>query len=316
MSPKINSLHHQLRHLSDHLVEEEMRVYHEIGINIPYRWHAILQIFSENEKILTISDLAEIQGKTHPDVVYTINQMNKEGLILERSDKSDKRKRIIGPSEKALNLIMTLKPSWQAAQDATNQWIKESAPDLWFNFESLNHSLETRSFFSRIKKERKRSDLKNVQLLRYNEVKDAPLILQSFWSQFKNKYFDVTELDKYIHDMQFLISKNESETYFASSMQQIIGSISILRRSFKYCEIIFLWLEEPYRRRYIATKLLEKGISIAREMGASKLFVQSHPKLVAANALFQNFSFTTTEKYSASIFEYQSMSMLLSIELS
>ncbi|MEP7320589.1 MAG: bifunctional helix-turn-helix transcriptional regulator/GNAT family N-acetyltransferase [Saprospiraceae bacterium] len=315
MTPKINSLHHRLRHLSDHLVEEEMRVYHEIGIDIPYRWHAILQIFYEYDKILTISDLAELQGKTHPDVVYTINQMNKEGLVIEKSDKSDKRKRIVGPSEKAKSLITTLRPSWQAAQDATNQWVKESAPDLWLNFESLNHALETRSFFSRIKKERKRSDLKNVQLVRYNEVQDAQLVLQNSWSQFKNKYFDVVELDKYIHDMQFLITKNEAETYFALWMNQIVGSISILRRSFKYCEIILLWIEEPHRRRYIATKLLEKGISLGREMGASNLFVQSHPKLVAANALFQNLSFITTEKYPASTVEYQSMTMLLGFEL-
>lgn len=315
MAPKIYSLHHRLRHLSDHLVEEEMRVYHELGIDIPYRWHAILQIFDEFEKSLTITDLAEIQDKTHPDVVYTVNQMSKEGLIEEKTDKSDKRKRIIGPTHKALKLIDSLRPTWKASLDATNQWVKESAPDLWLNFESLQHSLEKRSFFSRIKNERKRSDLKNVHLARYNEVKDAQLQFQNFWSQFKNKYFDVKELDMQIQDMQRLVSKNEAETFFAIWSGQIIGCISMLRKSFKFSEIILLWVEESYRRRYISAKLLDKALSHAREIGTSTIFVQSHPKLVAANALFQNMGFKTSDKIPASTREYESMTTLLIHEL-
>jgi DNA-binding MarR family transcriptional regulator/N-acetylglutamate synthase-like GNAT family acetyltransferase len=315
MAPKIYSLHHRLRHLSDHLVEEEMRVYHELGIDIPYRWHAILQIFDEYDQNLTISNLAEIQDKTHPDVVYTVNQMFKEGLIEEKTDKSDKRKRIIAPTQKALKLIESLKPSWKASLDATNQWVKESAPDLWLNFESLHHSLEKRSFFSRIKNERKRSDLKNVQLVPYHEVKDAQLQLQNFWSQFKNKYFDVKELDGQIQDMQRLVFKNEAETFFSLWSGQIIGCISMLRRSFKFSEIVLLWVDESFRRRYIATKLLEKALSHAREIGTSTVFIQSHPKLVAANALFQNLAFKTSEKIPASTREYESMTMVLIHEL-
>ena len=115
--------------------------------------------------------------------------------------------------------------------------------------------------------------------------------------------------------MHIHVIKNEAETYFASWGDQVIGCVSILRRSFKYSELIMLWVDDHYRRRYIATKLLEKGVALAREMGTSNLFLQTHPKLVAANSLFQNQGFVNSDKYPASTLEYQSMTILLTMEL-
>ncbi len=315
MTPKLSSLHHRMRQFSDYLVEEEMRIYHEIGIQIPYRWHAILQIFNEYPDPLTITDLAEVQNKTHPDVVYTINQMLKEALIKEESDSTDKRKRIVGPSLKALALIEELKPSWQAVQDATYQWVKEIAPDLWLNFEALTNSLEKKTFFQRIKKEKKRADLRNVQLIHFTDISDGASYLQTFWSGFKSKYFNISELDHYLHDMNAVISRNQGDCYFAKWHDLIIGCVCILRRSFNYCEIIHLWVEDSLRRRYIGTSLLEKSIAASKEMGVSTIFVQSHPKLVATNALFQQSGFTTMDQLPKSFEEYPMLTMALMKEL-
>ncbi len=315
MTPKISSLHHRMRQFSDYLVEEEMRVYHEIGIEIPYRWHSILQIFDEYTEVLTITDLADIQNKTHPDVVYTINQMQKDDLIKEETDKSDRRKRIVSPSPKAKILIEELKPSWQAVQDATNQWVKEIAPDLWLNFEALTNSLEKKTFFQRIKKEKKRADLRNVQLIPFSAVQDGATLLQTFWSGFKSKYFNIAELDRYMQDMRSIITRNQGDCFFAKWHDQIIGCLCIIRRSFNYCEIIHLWVDDTHRRRYVGTRMLEKAISTSKEMGASTIFLQSHPKLVAANALFQQSGFTTMGQMPKSFEEYPILTMALVKEL-
>lgn len=315
MTPKINSLHHLLRHFADHLIDEEMRIYKEIGIDIPHRWHAILQILHQEGEPCSISKLADTQEKTHPDVVYTINQMLSHGLVIEEKDKSDLRKRLISPSEKGMNLIEDLQPSWQAVHDATNLWVSEIAPDLWLNVESLNSSLENKSFFQRIKKEKKKGDLKNVTLQNYYATADSHYLIQKFWSQYKSKYFDNFQLDKYFNDMAAILTKNEGDAYFAFWGDQVVGCISTLRRSFNYCEIILLWVEEPFRRKYIATKLLLKAITESRAIGASILFVQSHPKLVAANTLFQSMGFNSSDQFPKSSEEIPSMTLRLVKEL-
>ncbi|MBK6389804.1 MAG: bifunctional helix-turn-helix transcriptional regulator/GNAT family N-acetyltransferase [Saprospiraceae bacterium] len=315
MTPKINSLHHLLRHFADHLIDEEMRIYKEIGIDIPYRWHAILQILHQEGQACSISKLADIQDKTHPDVVYTINQMHSHGLVEEEKDKNDLRKRMVSPSSKALTLIEDLQPSWQAVQDATNQWVSEIAPDLWLNVESLNSSLENKSFFQRIKKEKKKGDLKNVTLENFNATRDSQFLIQKFWSQYKSKYFDNFLMDKYFNDMTAILTKNEGDAYFAFWQDQVVGCIYTLRRSFNYCEIILLWVEESFRRKYIATKLILQAINASKAIGVSTLFVQSHPKLVAANTLFLLMGFSSIEHFPKSSEEIPAMTLRLAKEL-
>lgn len=311
MTPKISSLHNRLRQFADHLIEEEMKVYHELGIDIPHRWHAILQIFNDDDHPYTITDLAELQNKTHPDVVYTVNQMMKHGLVREMSDRNDRRKRFIKATEKAKQLMNELKPAWQAAQDATNSWVKEIAPDLWLNIESLNNSLEKKSFFQRIKKEKKRADLRNVQISRFEEVSNGKMLLQNFWNQFKGKYFNIDPLDEFILNIDEHITKNQAQVYFARWGESIIGCICLIRRSFRFCEIVHLWVDENYRRRYVGTSLLHKAIAAGKEMGVNALFAQSHSKLVAANSLFQHAGFLVSDQFPKAAEEFPNMPLLL-----
>ncbi|MDZ4708149.1 MAG: bifunctional helix-turn-helix transcriptional regulator/GNAT family N-acetyltransferase [Saprospiraceae bacterium] len=311
MTPKISSLHTRLRQFADHLIEEEMRVYHELGINIPHRWHAILQIFNDEDRPYTITELADIQNKTHPDVVYTVNQMLRHGLVKEMSDRNDKRKRFIKASEKAHQLIIELKPAWQATQDATNFWVKEVAPDLWLNIEALNNSLEKKSFFQRIKKEKKRADLRNVQLIRFEDVQNGQILIQNFWNQFKNKYFNIDEMDNYMLNVEEHLLKNQGVVYFSRWGESIIGCICLIRRSFRFGEVVHLWVDEGFRRRYVGTSLMNKTIAAGKEMGVNALFAQSHPKLVAANAILQHAGFTTSDHFPKAAEEFSNMPMIL-----
>ena len=165
MHPKKTTLHQKLRHFADHIVDEEMKIYRDAGIDIPYRWHSILQIFHDQDKKFTVSELAAIQEKTHPDIVFTINQMVKDGMIEENHDDHDKRKRILSLSAKSRKILPELIPLWNAVNEATKYWINEIAPDLWLNIEALNYSLEHTSFYQRIKQIKRNSDLKQLYLL-------------------------------------------------------------------------------------------------------------------------------------------------------
>ncbi len=300
-----------MRHLADYLVEEEMRVYAELGIDIPYRWHSILQIFRDYKRFLSVTELAEIQNKTHPDVVYTINQMVQKDLIIEQNDRHDKRKRLVGPSESAKDLISVLEKSWHSAEEATNKWLSEVSPELWLNIDSLENSLSQKSFYSRIKKEKKQSDLRSVSINTFNGLPDADIRLQNFWAQFKTKYFNVPELSKYLDNARHLINKGEAEVFFAKLNNEIEGCIFLLRRSFTYCEIIFIWVNELHRRKYIATKLLTHTLTEAGRMGAKSVFVQLSHKLVALNALYYQHGFTTLDQLPKSGEEYLGLNIKL-----
>lgn len=311
MYPKLQNLHQRLRHFADHLIDEEMRTYREAGIDIPYRWHSILQILQEKKQGLTISDLAEIQEKTHPDVVYTINQMVKEGMVHESDHSTDKRKRLISLTDKAKETISLLKPMWAAVHDATNTWLREIAPDLILNIEALNQSLEQNSLYSRIRHEKKKTDLKNLQIIPASDIANSHQIIMGFQNNFKAKYFYIPEIEAALQNLSTYIKKHEANAYLISNKGNLAGTTILFRRSFHIAEIVFLFVDEEHRRRYFAHALLMHLIKVAHEIGVSQLFIQSHPKLVGLNALLKNNGFVLQEQMIGSSVKYKELPLIL-----
>ncbi len=310
MHPKKTTLHHKLRHFADHIVDEEMKIYREAGIDIPYRWHSILQIFNEFDKSFTISELAAIQEKTHPDIVFTINQMVKDGMIEEKPDEYDKRKRMISLSEKSRKILPKLVPLWSAVNDATKSWLNEIAPDLWLNLEALNHSLEHTSFYQRIKHIKRNTELKQIKFIPFQELADGHQRVLSYWIDFKSKYFYIKEIENSIQQLPASLKKNETVASMAMNNNQVLGCTIFSRRSFRIAEIVFLFIEEGNRRKHIATHLLEHTIKVSKDLGVSQLIIQSHPKLVAINELLRKNDFVLHTQGLGSIIKYDEFPLI------
>ena len=310
MHPKKTTLHHKLRHFADHIVDEEMKIYREAGIDIPYRWHSILQIFNEFDKSFTISELATIQEKTHPDIVFTINQMVKDGMIEEQPDEYDKRKRMISLSEKSRKILPKLVPLWNAVNDATKSWLNEIAPDLWLNLEALKHSLEHTSFYQRIKHIKRNTELKQIKFIPFQELADGHQRVLSYWIDFKSKYFYIKEIENSIQQLPASLKKHETVASMAMNNNKVLGCTIFSRRSFRIAEIVFLFIEEESRRKHIATHLLEHTIKVSKDLGVSQLIIQSHPKLVAINELLKKNDFALQNQGFGSILKYDEFPLI------
>jgi DNA-binding MarR family transcriptional regulator len=105
------------------------------------------------EQPLSILDVAKALRITHPAVNQIACEMIERGVVYEIDDPTDKRKRLIGLTEKGKSLIPQLEKVWQQMHNYIVAALQEADPNFLNSVAALEESLNNESWYQRFTQE-------------------------------------------------------------------------------------------------------------------------------------------------------------------
>ncbi len=138
----------RLKNLSERLARDVAQVYKESAFDFEPRWFTLFYALKGGDE-LALMELSTMLNQTHPAVNQVANVLVKKGLVTERKDKQDQRKRLLKLSPKGLKLAQQLEPLWAKIKVANDELLAESA-NILDDLSKVEAALDAKSMTDRI----------------------------------------------------------------------------------------------------------------------------------------------------------------------
>jgi len=145
------ALDSRFKRISDRMSHDIRKLYKELNVDVEPNWYLIFGLLRDNKK-LSIAEIAESLGYTHPSVVVIIKKMTAKGFISTTKDDIDKRKQIITLTNKSNKLLPELEKLWTSCERAILQILAEDLTIISC-LDKIDLALKTSSFHDRFKNE-------------------------------------------------------------------------------------------------------------------------------------------------------------------
>jgi DNA-binding MarR family transcriptional regulator len=138
----------RLRRVSERIDADANRIYSQLGVAFEQRWMGVLNqlnLFGP----MSVNELAAALAIRHPSVSQTRNSLQTAGLVAERADPDDGRRRILYFTPRGRTLVQKLQPVWSALADAALA-LNAEAGDTVLALARLEQALARRSLLDRV----------------------------------------------------------------------------------------------------------------------------------------------------------------------
>ena len=156
----------RLRRLLHRLISDAELIYHDLHIDFKPKWFPIFHLLA-NRGPLFLGEIAQSLKIAHPSVIETINELVRNGLVISRQSKADRRRRRLSLSRAGKRLYEKLWPVWEAFRVACVEVVKEGGNDFLKSIARLEQALDNQSMSQRImqrlEKQNKRRRKQNKQ---------------------------------------------------------------------------------------------------------------------------------------------------------
>lgn len=154
------ALDNRLKRISDRMSHDTRKFFKQIDIDVEPSWHLVFKILKEND-MLTMVEIAEQLGYTHPSMVVMLKKMTVKGYIVSERDTLDKRKHNIRLTQKSLDLLPELEHIWHSCEDAIYKMLKKDI-SIIKHLDDIEASLKAIPFNERFYTEYKTKITKNT----------------------------------------------------------------------------------------------------------------------------------------------------------
>jgi DNA-binding MarR family transcriptional regulator len=155
------ALDNRLKRISDRMSHDTRKFFKQIDLDVEPSWHLVFKLLKEN-KALTMVEIAEQLGYTHPSMVVMLKKMTTKGYIVSEKDTNDKRKQNIKLTQKSFNLLPELEQIWNSCENAIYKMLKEDLAILK-HLDEIETSLKSIPFNERFHNEYNRQKYENTQ---------------------------------------------------------------------------------------------------------------------------------------------------------
>ena len=289
------TLRTRVRSFLDRLNQEENKIYESVGLDFPVRWMNLLNLLHQKEDAMPVTAIAQQLNKSHPEIHTITKGMEAAGYVTSVTDRRDKRKRRLALTRKGKEMVQRLSPVWQATERATEQWIRDKAPEFFLILRNLEFSLNTESFHDRV-----------IELWKAHHQAEIHIdvLPMEEWPAILNHYRHFATLNLAVPAVEELLQNpkkhliNDGGQLFAYARDgQTIGTVAVRRLSFDIAQILFIWVHPDQRRHQIGRRLLQHALQHVRALGCRQAIFHTSRFFVAAEYLFRSEHFTYTSKY-------------------
>ncbi len=137
----------RLQRLADTLRKDGLLIYKANNIDFEPKWFPVMYTL-HHKPLLSVVELANEIGYTHPSTITLLKELEKEKLIRSKKDKTDERKRLIQLTPKGQELVDRMRPVWEIMKAALAELIN-TQNNLMKAITEAEDQIALQSFFAR-----------------------------------------------------------------------------------------------------------------------------------------------------------------------
>jgi DNA-binding MarR family transcriptional regulator/N-acetylglutamate synthase-like GNAT family acetyltransferase len=275
----------RLKRASDTLFAGVDRVYKSHGVDLSPRCFPILFLLRDNGP-MGVQELATQLGQSHSAVSQMSRTLAVHGVMAEKNDPADERRRLLSLSPKGVALMGRLGNVWRAITGAVDDLSAAARVDLPAALTAMESSLQTRDFAERIADRLRLQEAGAVEIIPFEaRYRDDFKRLNIEWLE---KYFYVEAIDhEVLSHPEDQILKPGGFVFLARYQGEIVGTCALIKASRGRFELSKMAVTERYQGLRIGHRLLTAAIAQFQRTGAKQLFLESSSKLKRALELYQ-----------------------------
>ncbi|MFI2743325.1 GNAT family N-acetyltransferase [Zhouia sp. PK063] len=281
----------RLRLLTDIITKDAADLYTLYDIPLQPKWFPVFYCLSDGES-KGITDIAKIIQHSHPSVSNMVKEMKKAKLLVETKNSSDSRKTMVQLSEKGKQIAIKIKEQYTDVNSAISKLLLQTQNNLWKAIAEWEYLLEEQSLFNRVKEEKKQREQDHIQIIPYtNAHKEAFVQLNKEWIQhyFKMEESDFKALD---HPEEYILNRG-GHILVATYKNEVVGVCALIpmKDDLYDFELAKMAVSSAHRGLGIGYVLGKAIKHLAKEKGATKLYLESNTVLQPAIKLYQKLGF-------------------------
>jgi len=285
----ILSLGSRLKRLSDYLYSEVQSIYTSQSLKISSTYFPILRLLQQSGP-LSVVEISEQLGLSHPAVSKQVTKMLKEGLLLKVQDPDDQRRSSISLSTLSEQEMLKAEPILKAIGDELQRYLDRVSGPFLQQLELLESELLNGPYAKRVIY---RLNPEQLVIQTCNTDKDfkafKQLNLEWLDKYFCNEIYTkdrqlLSQPQKYIGDLGGVVK-------VASVGGEVIGAYYVLPHSADEIELGKLAVTEAYQGLGIGGALLSDAMGEAKRLGGQRLMLESHTSLAQALKLYRKAGF-------------------------
>lgn len=281
----------RLRLFTAKVTEDAARIYGLYNVEFSPKWFPVFFVLSE-EGEKTITEIANEIGHSQPSVTKIIQEMVVVGLVEGNMKSKDKRRNVVGLTEKGTMLSEKIKVQCADIDAAIEGIIAEATHNLWEALEEWEFLLEQKSLLRRVQEQKKLRESKQVLIVEYEpQYQSAFKSLNEEWI---STYFEMEEADYKVLDnpKEYILDKG-GKIFVALYNNDPVGVCALIKinDSDYDFEMAKMAVSPKAQGKNIGWLLGQAVINTAKELGASKIFLESNTILKPAINLYQKLGF-------------------------
>ncbi len=281
----------RLKRVSEALYAGVDAVYEAQGLELPSRGVPILLLLRDSGP-LGITELATELGQTHPAVSQMSRTLLARGVITEKGDPKDERRRLLALSPRGAASLKAMSGVWRAVVGAVDELTAASGVDFLAALAAIDQALAQRPFAQRIGDRLQIEAGDAVEIVPFeSQYRDDFKRLNVEWLE---KYFYVEAIDdQVLSNPETAILEAGGQILLARLRGEgtIVGTCALIKAGRGRFELSKMAVSARYQGLGIGKKLLRAALARFRQLGARQLFLESHHKLKTAVAMYEAHGF-------------------------
>lgn len=285
----ILSLGSRLKRLSDFLYGEVQAVYSNESLMISSTYFPILRLLQQ-EGSLSVVQISERLGLSHPAVSKQVAKMLKEGLLLKVQDEHDQRRSAICLSELCSKEMYEAEPVLAAIGEELEYYLNRESGSFLQQLEGLEKRLLNGPYAKRVML-RLHPEMLNIENCLAEADFAAFKTLNMVWLErfFKEDIYEKDHL--LLTNPKVQILDEGGKVKVAKLEDQVIGAYFLKPHDVKTVELGKLAVSDLFQRLGLGERLLQDAITEAVAMDAKTLMLESHTSLLSALGLYRKLGF-------------------------
>lgn len=280
----------RLRLLTEKITEDAAAIYQMYDVALQPKWFPVFHVLTQNSD--TITGIAQQIGHSHPSVSKIVAEMVKNGLVVEKKDKTDGRKNVIALSATGKAAAEKIKAQHIDVNAAVEEILEQTRHNLWKAIEEWEFVLEQKSLLRRVQEQKKLRESLNVTIVEYTpKYEEAFKRLNEEWisAYFKMEESDHKALD---HAQEYILDKG-GHILVALYNGEPLGVCALIKMDdpeYDY-ELAKMAVSPKAQGKSIGWLLGRAVIEKAKAQGAKKLYLESNTILKPAINLYHKLGF-------------------------
>lgn len=283
----------RLRRLADLITADAGDVYRDYDLDMDPRWFPVFFMLTRKPDA-AITELARDIGQSHAAVSQVVRQMCREGILSNTKCCEDSRVSRIALTAKGRAMAAKLDSQIKDVDQAMSALFGDAGVDLWQNLDAIEYQLQDRPLRQRVKQSRLQREAKNVAIVPYSPAyREAFKQLNIDWIEqhWEAEASDFKALD---HPESNIIDRGG---YIAIAVREgeAIGTCALIKSSDDSFELAKMAVADKARGLGTGLRLGQHIIDKARDLGASRVFLESNTVLKPAIQLYRKLGFRQIE---------------------